>query len=306
MNEILKTHALTKIYGKTAAVNNADMTIYKGDIYGFIGANGSGKTTMIRLITGLAIPTSGTYTLFGTNNSSPDILKARRRISAIVEAPAIYTNMTAAENLNEQCRILGIGSEKNDGLLETVDLSAVARTRRKAGNFSLGMRQRLGIAMSLLGSPEFMILDEPLNGLDPQGIIDIRELILNLNRESGITFLISSHILRELSLVATRYGFISNGKIVKEITADDLHRECKKSTDIELDDPAGAAEYLKEKLILEDYSVIGRLLRVHNDADIGALVAGLQAGGFRVLAVNSRDDNLEDYYLKVTGGGKHA
>jgi ABC-type branched-subunit amino acid transport system ATPase component len=162
MDEILKTHALTKIYSKTAAVNKADMTIYKGDIYGFVGANGAGKTTIIRLITGLAYPTSGTYTLFGTESTSSDIVKARRRISAIVEAPAIYTNMTAAENMNEQCRILGIGGDKNIGLLETVGLSSVAGTRRKAGNFSLGMRQRLGIAMSLLGNPEFMILDEPL------------------------------------------------------------------------------------------------------------------------------------------------
>ncbi len=306
MDEILRTYGLTKKYGSNTAVNGVNMTINRKDIYGFVGANGAGKTTIIRLVTGLASPTSGTYSLFGIDGRSPEIVKARRRISAIVEAPAIYTNMTADENLSEQCRILGIDTKSNGELLFTVGLSDVAGTKRKAGNFSLGMRQRLGIAMSLLGAPEFMILDEPLNGLDHQGIIDIRGLILKLNRERGITFLISSHILRELSLVATKYGFITAGKLVKELTADEMHRECRKSIDIELDDPAGAAEYVKKSLGVKECTVNGRILRVFDDIGVGILVSGLQAGGYSAASVNSRDDNLEDYYLKVTGGGSHA
>lgn len=306
MDEILLTHELTKKYNQLIAVNRVSMTIKRGDIYGFVGANGAGKTTIIRLITGLASPTQGSYTLFGIDNTSPDIVKAHRRISAIVETPAIYTNMTAMENLAEQCLILGIKPDKNSALLATVGLSDVANTRRKAGNFSLGMRQRLGIAMSLLGNPEFMILDEPLNGLDPQGIIDIRELILKLNRERGITFLISSHILRELSLVTTKYGFISNGKLVKEITSEEMHRECRRSIDIELDNAVAAEEFIKAKLGLKECTVKGSTLRIFDDINVGTVVSELQTGGYRINSVDSREANLEDYYLKVTGGNPNV
>ncbi len=306
MDEILKTNGLTKRYRSVLAVDGADMTICRGDIYGFVGANGSGKTTVIRLVTGLASPTSGQYTLFGVDGSSPDIAKARSRISAIVEAPAIYTNMTAAENLETHCRILGIGTEKNAGLLEEVGLENVATTRRKAGNFSLGMRQRLGIALSLLGEPEFMILDEPLNGLDPQGIFDIREMIRRLNRERNITFLISSHILRELALIATRYGFISNGKLIQEITSDQLHRECRRSIDIEINDPERAAAFIAERLSVAEYTINDNVLRVFDEINVGLLVSELYSSGYNMNSVRSYDDNLEDYYLKVTGRTNNA
>ncbi|HOA85578.1 MAG TPA: ATP-binding cassette domain-containing protein, partial [Bacillota bacterium] len=191
MEEILTTQNLTKKYRAVTALDNVNMTVSRGDIYGFVGANGAGKTTLIRVICGLTIPTSGSFVLFGAPSGSSEIMAARRRTSAIVEAPAIYRNMTAKENLYMQCKILGADTSRVDEHLETVGLSKVAATSRKAGNFSQGMRQRLGIAMALCGNPEFMILDEPLNGLDPEGIFDMRNLILKLNRESGITFLIS-------------------------------------------------------------------------------------------------------------------
>lgn len=302
MEEILITHGLTKKYRAVTALDNVNLTVCRGDIYGFVGANGAGKTTLIRLVCGLAYPTSGSFELFGSPDGSPEISAARRRTSVIVEAPALYKNMTARENLYMQCRILGTDTRRVDEYLEIVGLSKVAATSHRAGNFSQGMHQRLGIAMALCGDPEFMILDEPLNGLDPQGIFDVRNLILKLNRESGITFLVSSHILSELSLVANKYGFISDGKLVKEITADELHRQCHRSIDIDLHDPAAAGEYLAEQLGIKDYTHENGTLRIFDDVGIGRLVAALEAGGFPVLNIMSREESLEDYYLKVTGG----
>ncbi|NLW74288.1 MAG: ATP-binding cassette domain-containing protein [Clostridiales bacterium] len=302
MEEILTTQNLTKKYRAVTALDNVNMTVSRGDIYGFVGANGAGKTTLIRVICGLTIPTSGSFVLFGAPSGSSEIMAARRRTSAIVEAPAIYRNMTAKENLYMQCKILGADTSRVDEHLETVGLSKVAATSRKAGNFSQGMRQRLGIAMALCGNPEFMILDEPLNGLDPEGIFDMRNLILKLNRESGITFLISSHILSELSLVANKYGFIADGKLVKEITYDELHRQCRRSIDIDLHDPAAAGEYLAGQLGIRDYTHENGTLRIFDDVGIGRLVAALEEGGFPVLGIRSREESLEDYYLKVTGG----
>lgn len=233
---VLVTEHLTKKYKTQIAVNDVNMRVEKKDIYGFIGENGAGKTTIMRMITGLAAPTSGEFTLFQTNSESPEIAAARRKISAVVETPSVYLNLNAKDNLKMQCIILGIATEKNDNILEQVGLTEAASTNKKAKDFSLGMRQRLGIAMALVGNPEFIILDEPMNGLDPQGIIEIRELIQKLNKENDITFLISSHILYELSLIATKYGFISHGKLICEITADELHEECHKFGDGNLED----------------------------------------------------------------------
>ena len=216
MNCVLSTNALCKRYRKQIAVNCVDMHIERGDIYGFVGENGSGKTTVIRLITGLISPNSGSFELFGTDSRSPGIGQARSRIGAIVESPSIYLNMSAYDNLKTQGAICGIHSdEKIRAVLKDVGLEELYGDRKHAGNFSLGMRQRLGIAMALLSEPEFLILDEPMNGLDPAGIVGLRELILKLNRERGITFLISSHILTELALIATKYGIISKGKLIR-------------------------------------------------------------------------------------------
>ena len=205
MEYILETNGLGKKYGHFTALNDVSMHIPKGAIYGFVGRNGAGKTTLIRLICGLQRPTAGGYSLFGKSHTSHDIRESRKRVGAVVETPSIYLELTAEDNLKEQYRVLGLPSfEDIPQLLQLVGLESTGR--KKAGNFSLGMRQRLGIAIALAGSPDFLVLDEPANGLDPQGIVEMRELILKLNRERHITVLISSHILDELSRLATHYG----------------------------------------------------------------------------------------------------
>lgn len=235
MDYVLRTNALSKYYKDVKVLNGLSMNVPKGAIYGFIGKNGAGKTTLIRLICGLQEPTSGSYTLYGRKNTDKEIVKSRRRMGAVVETPSIYLDMTAEDNLKQQYRILGLPSY--DGLTDILKLVGLENTgKKKTKNFSLGLRQRLGIAIALVGDPDFLVLDEPVNGLDPQGIIEVRELILKLNRERQITALISSHILDELSKLATHYGFIDNGRIVKEMSAADLEASCQKSVRIKVSD----------------------------------------------------------------------
>ena len=221
MEYVLTTDHLCKNYGHFKALNQCSMHVPRGAIYGFIGKNGAGKTTLIRLICGLQRPTSGSYRLYGSENTDKKILEAQRRIGAVVETPSIYLDMTAEENMKEQYYVLGLPSF--EGIPQTLKLVGLEDAgKKKAKDFSLGMRQRLGIAIALAGKPDLLVLDEPTNGLDPQGIVEMRELILKLNRERQITVLISSHILDELSRLATHYGFIDKGTIVKEITAEEL------------------------------------------------------------------------------------
>lgn len=304
MGNVLSTNTLTKKYKKNIAVNQVNMHIDRGDIYGFVGENGSGKTTVIRLITGLIFPNSGSFELFGVNHRTKEIGKARSRVGAIVESPSIYMNMSTYDNLKTQCAILGVDDdEKIRSVLTDVGLEDLYGEKKHASNFSLGMRQRLGIAMALLGDPEFLILDEPMNGLDPAGIVSIRELILKLNRERGITFLISSHILTELSLVATKYGIISKGKLIQEITAEQLHNECAKSTVIIADDPQKLAEVVKNcaenKL---EYTPNG--IKILGDVDLTALLSSVISSGIKISSVNCSETSFEDYYLSVIGGDK--
>lgn len=217
----MKVNALSKQYRKCIVLDSVTMSVPKGTIYGFIGNNGAGKTTLIRIICGLQAPTSGEFEIYGINNSDANISKSRKKMGAVVETPSVYLEMTAAENLRQQYCILGLSSyEGIDELLKLVGLENAGK--KKVRDFSLGMRQRLGIAIALCGNPDFLVLDEPINGLDPQGIVEIRELILKLNRERQITVLISSHILDELSKIATYYGFIDRGKILREISAGEL------------------------------------------------------------------------------------
>lgn len=230
MNVILKTNHLTKRYGHRPVVNDLSMTIQKGDIYGFIGKNGAGKTTLIRMITGLASPSDGNIQMFGSSN----LLDGRAKIGTVIEAPAFYPGMTAKENLITQCKLQGIKDYSHiDNLLELVGLHDTGK--KKCKNFSLGMKQRLAIAIALIGKPDLLILDEPTNGLDPEGIKEIRELILKLNQKYQITVLICSHILGELSKFATRYGIIHHGKLVEEFTEADLWERCSNGTDQEVD-----------------------------------------------------------------------
>lgn len=302
MEYVLKVNSLSKSYKSFKALNGLSMKIPKGAIYGFVGKNGAGKTTLIRLICGLQEPTSGDYSLYGVGNSEKQIMKSRRRMGAVVETPSIYMNLTAIDNLKEQYRVLGIPSY--DSIPELLKLVGLENTgKKKAKNFSLGMRQRLGIAIALAGDPDFLVLDEPVNGLDPQGIIEMRELLLKLNREHQITILISSHILDELSRLATHYGFIDGGKMLKEISAEELEAACRKCIRLEVSNVQTLACVLDGMKI--DYNIIS-----DNEADVFAkinvskLTLTLSEEDCEVISMQERDESLESYYISLVGGGR--
>lgn len=307
MEYVLQASGLTKSYRKNRVLNGVSMNIQRGDIYGFVGENGSGKTTVIRLITGLIYADSGEFSLFGTKSTDPAILSARARIGAIVESPSIYLNMSAKENLLMQSSILGIkNEEKCKSILNTVGLGNLWDSKKHSGDFSLGMRQRLGIAMSLLGDPEFIILDEPMNGLDPAGIVEIRELILHLNRDRGITFLISSHILTELALVATRYGIISRGRLLQEISAEELELVCSHTTVIKSTDRDALASLLSGDFNENNMAVTSDGVNIKGDIDLNAVLGKIINAGITITAVNTHRSSIEEYYLSMMGGGYRA
>lgn len=303
MEYVLTTRALSKHYGNFKALDHLSMKVPKGSIYGFIGKNGAGKTTLIRLICGLQIPSGGEYTLYGIKNSSKELHEAQRRMGAVVETPSIYLDMTASENLKQQYILLGKPSY--EGVEELLALVGLDHTgSKKAKNFSLGMRQRLGIAIALAGDPDFLVLDEPVNGLDPQGIIEIRELILKLNRERQITFLISSHILDELSKLATHYGFIDKGRIVKEMSADVLETACRKCIRIEVSDTRRLARLLDSENL--EYTIISQTeAEIYGHIDITDMALKLSKENVKIITMNEKDESLESYYIRLVGGDIH-
>jgi len=296
----LQTHGLTKRYGRFTALDKLNMHVPKGSIYGFVGRNGAGKTTLIRLICGLQVQTSGDYSLYGVSGNSQEISQARRRMGAVVETPAVYQDMTAKDNLKTQYRILGIPSD--EGVEELLKLVGLEDTdKKKVKDFSLGMKQRLGIAIALAGDPDFLVLDEPVNGLDPQGIIEMRALILRLNRERGITVLISSHILDELSRLATHYGFIDHGHIVREMSAEELDAACRKCMHVETDNTKALARTLDKMGIA--YQIISEAeVDVYAKLNISKLVRALDEEGGEILSVQVRDESLESYFVSLVGG----
>ncbi|MGN0543168.1 MAG: ABC transporter ATP-binding protein [Acutalibacteraceae bacterium] len=300
MEYVLSVNSVSKSYGKFKALNNFSMHIPKGAIYGFVGKNGAGKTTLIRLICGLQEPSSGSYTLYGAESGSRNIAKARRRIGAVVETPSLYYDMTAADNLKYQYRL--IGNPDYSTVPELLKLVGLEDTgKKKVGNFSLGMKQRLGIAVALSGNPDFLILDEPVNGLDPQGIVEIRELILKLNREMGITVLISSHILGELSKLATHYGFIDKGSIVSEISAEELENRCRKRIKIKVDNINGLIRCLDDKKI--EYAVISDdEAYIYATPEVTGFVTELKEQGCRVISMSESEESLESYFINLVGG----
>lgn len=303
MEYVLKTNALKKEYRKFTALSGVSMNVPKGSIYGFVGKNGAGKTTLIRLICGLQSPTSGDFELYGIKNTDKNISRSRRRMGAVVETPSIYLDMTALENLEQQYRILGMPSF--DGIDELLKLVGLDNTgKKKARNFSLGMRQRLGIAVALCGSPDFLVLDEPINGLDPQGIIEVRELILKLNREHQITVLISSHILDELSKLATHYGFIDSGKIVREMSSDELMAACRKCVRVSVTDTKPLATVL-DGMGMEYKMIDGKTADVYGKPNITKLAAALSAKGCELLSMQEQDESLESFYISLVGGGSN-
>ena len=299
MENILTTTELKKTYGRFNALNGLSMNVPKGAIYGFVGKNGAGKTTLIRLVCGLQFATEGEFTLYGKSSRSADISKARRRMGAVVETPSIYLDMTAADNLKQQYRV--IGAPSFDGIPELLKLVGLSDTgKKKARHFSLGMKQRLGIAVALCGNPDFLLLDEPINGLDPQGIIEIRELILKLNRERGITVLISSHILDELSRLATHYGFIDKGKIVKEISAEDLEKECRKAARVIVSDTKALAVVM-DRLCLEFKIIDEKTADIFGEISITRLTEELKNSGCELFSINEHDESLEAYFINLVG-----
>lgn len=299
--EILNTKNLTKTYKKKNAVSNLNMSINKGDIYGFIGKNGAGKTTTIKMIVGLAAPTSGEITLF----ESKSLNQGRRKIGTVIEAPAFVPNLTARQNMLIQWKLLG---NKNpaiiDEMLNLVGLDYVGK--KKVKNFSLGMKQRLGIAMTLMGEPEFLVLDEPTNGLDPKGIVEVRELLQKLNEERGLTILISSHILSELAKLATRIGIIDDGVLLEEFSIDELDERCRSKLVVLVDDTEKAKDILAEQLNLKDYKVIdANAIEIYDkDIDSGTINTTLAKNDVVVNSISTSHADLEEYFLNVIKGGK--
>ena len=300
MEYILSTNNLSKQYKNFKALDKLCMHVEKGSIYGFVGRNGAGKTTLIRLICGLQLPSSGNYTLYGRENTDPKIRRSRRRMGAVVETPSIYLDMTAEDNLRLQYQILGRPSY--DGIREILELTGIPDTgNKKAKHFSLGMRQRLGIAVALAGNPDFLVLDEPVNGLDPQGIVEMRELILKLNREHGITVLISSHILDELARLATHYGFIDSGRIVKEISAADLEKACRKCMRLEVSDTKALARVLDQKQL--EYAIRSEQeADIYGSRNITDLTVALAGENCEIRRMTEHDETLESYYINLMGG----
>ena len=303
MEYVLTTQALTKEYGQFKALDNFTMNVPKGAIYGFVGKNGAGKTTLIRLICGLQTPTHGDYSIYGAGYRDPKIHRSRRRMGAVVETPSIYMDMTAEENLKQQYLILGLPSfESIPDLLRLVGLEHAGK--KKAKNFSLGMRQRLGIAIALAGDPDFLVLDEPVNGLDPQGIIEMRELILKLNREHNMTVLMSSHILDELSRLATHYGFIDGGRMIREISAEELEASCRKCIRAEVSD-MGALIRVMDNMGVEYQVVSEKKADIYAKLSVTELAVALSGEGCELVSVTEKDESLESYYVNLVGGERH-
>ncbi len=303
MEIILETDNLEKKYKDFKALNHANIHIEKGAIYGLIGKNGAGKTTLIRIICGLQEPTNGRLTIYGVDNNSNNITDVRKRMGAIIETPSIYGEMSAKDNLIEQYKLVGMPSlDGIDDLLKLVRLSNTGK--KKAKNFSLGMKQRLGIAIALANNPDFLILDEPINGLDPQGIIEIRELILKLNKEKRITILISSHYLDELSKIATHYGFLDNGSIIKEISSEELMKKMERKLILKVTNEIAFVKYFEEHKI--SYEVIDdSTIYVYGKYNLSKFINELSKKNLIADEVHEQKESLENYYMNLIGGGSN-
>ena len=298
METVLRTEHLTKTFGNKAAVNDVSMTIEKGDIYGFIGKNGAGKTTLMRLVLNLIFPTSGTIELFGESKLTKANLS---RTGSLIEAPTLFLNCSARENLKRFAILYGADNNDIENVLKEVDLTGTGN--KKAGKFSFGMKQRLGIAIALLGNPDFIILDEPVNGLDPEGMKEIRDLILRLNREKGTTFLISSHLIDELSKVVTKYGIIRDGVLVEEISAENLKKKCTHTLKITVDNVDGAKAFLSAAYGNDCVSVDGGTVVIsdHND-ESAEINKKLFESGFSVSGIETAATDIESYFIEMMGG----
>lgn len=300
MEYILSTHNLTKIYGKQKAVDKVNLHIKKGDIYGLIGKNGAGKTTILRMLGGLARPSEGEFSLYGYQGK--EVKKLQSRLGLLIEEPGIYGNLSAYENLKIKSLAMGVKDKETiQNILNLVGLDDVGKKAVK--KFSLGMKQRLGIGLALVGNPDLVILDEPINGLDPQGIAEIRETIESLNHEQGITFLISSHILEELSKVATNYGIIHKGVLLQEMTNEELVENCGEYMEIRTEDVKNVCTII-ESMNIKQYKVVdGKTVQIFERMDESAEINfALSSKGVRIKEMIVKNVSLEEYFLKLTGG----
>ena len=303
MSYIMQTQNLTKTYGKKDACKDININIREGEIYGLIGRNGAGKTTIMRMISGLSNPTSGSYSLFG--KTGHEMRKMMNKVGVLIEHPGIYPKRSARENLKIKCIGMNIDYKKNnyiDSLLKIVGLENVS-DKKGAGEYSLGMRQRLGIALALVGDPSMIILDEPINGLDPQGIVEVRHTLEQLRSEKGITIMISSHILEELSKLADSYGIIHEGRLIQQFTQEELHSRCGQFVSIKTPDRDGAVNALAGIGITNISVDNDGVLRVNerlNDSD--QMIAAMVKAGVPVKELYINNISLEDYYLELTGG----
>ncbi|MDS1002353.1 ABC transporter ATP-binding protein [Clostridium sporogenes] len=306
MENILQTYNLTRKYGATAVVDNINMNIKKGEIYGFLGRNGAGKTTTLRMIMGLISPTKGEYELFGKKMGDRDVLG---RIGAIIETPGFYPNLTARENLDIHRRLMGIpNKEYIDEALEIAGLTNYDIKKKKVKKYSLGMKQRLGVARSLLHKPKLLILDEPTNGLDPVGIKEMRETLLELNKKKEITILVSSHILGEIQQLATKIGIIHEGKLLEEIDYKSFEKKNRHYINLKVSNDKKAITILENSMNIKDYEVTEpNKIRIYEMLDKSNDVAKkMISEGIDVYEVNVMNDTLEDYFVRLTGGGQGA
>ncbi len=299
---LIETKDLCKKYGDKLVIDHVNMHVPEKAIYGFVGENGSGKTTIMRLVTGLANPTSGEYSLFGVDYKDRKINEAKKQISAIVETVSLVPSLTAKQNMIYQELYQGIklSEKERETLLKKVRLSDVEN--KKVKNYSLGMRQRLGIALALMSKPKLMFLDEPMNGLDPEGIAELRDLLIELNQKDGITVLISSHILSELEKIASCYGFISKGKLIEEISAEELQKRCKKSLNLKVGNLEAAKEILAN-LELKDVNVYPNGdIKIFDDIKVNKVVMAFDKAGVELLGIHTSEGSVEDYYLDLVKG----
>jgi ABC-2 type transport system ATP-binding protein len=306
MDTILKTKNLTKKYHNQLAVNNVNMEIKQGDIYGLVGKNGAGKTTLLRMISGLTMPSSGEIDLFN-ETSSQGLNKSRMRTGAIIETPSFFPYLSARKNL-EYYRIQRGIAEKDsiDYALKIVGLHDTGNKKFK--NFSLGMKQRLGLALTIMSSPDILILDEPINGLDPTGIVEFREILLKLNRERNTTILISSHILSELSQLATTYGFIHNGVFLEQLSSEELSNKCRKALAIKVSDTAKAAAIIERELGSSEYEILNdNEIKLYDLMNVPEKVSKvLINNNIMLYSMSSEGVNLENYFINLIGGGHNA
>lgn len=297
MNPIIETKNLTKCFADHKAVNNISLKINQGDIYGLIGRNGAGKTTFMKMISNLSKPSSGTYQIFPS--SEKDMKIKQTRVSALIENVGSYPTMTAYDNMLLKGKSLGLS--KDSYIYETLNLLGLGKVgKKKIKDFSLGMKQRLGIALALVGNPDIMILDEPINGLDPQGIINIRNIIAELNRERNITFLISSHILDELAKLATNFAIIDNGYLVANFSKKDLEESTKDRIEVLTDDPKKAILALDQGQIGSYRLVDDNMIHIYVDSKYtNDIISCLYEAGIKINYFNVHNTSLEEYYIKL-------